>query len=297
MSRSVFISYSRADLDAVRPLARALRRTGLRTWLDLDDLRPGERWKEAIVNALTAADAMVFCVSSLSLDSAWTSVELQRALALAIPVIPVAMEPLDLGALPEALRERQVCDMSRHPPRHAAVLTAREIAVVLLGAPGALALALAGAALGLPGAASAPLADDDRPARRLVLRLQAPPWPGPGWPRMRGHDGAALGGGPAGGAAPEGAESGDATGTVEVLDLAPPAQIRLADLADWAGHAREAVLGVGAAAEPGLAALVLGVLHQAFGARRVALAWCGPGAPPAALAAVAAVAGVHLLAA
>ncbi len=40
-TRSVFISYSRADLGPVRAMALALRRSGLRTWMDLDDLRPG----------------------------------------------------------------------------------------------------------------------------------------------------------------------------------------------------------------------------------------------------------------
>ena len=68
-TKSVFISCSRADLGPVRALALALRRTGLRTWMDLEDLRPGQRWKDAIGSALAAADAMVFCLSALSLES------------------------------------------------------------------------------------------------------------------------------------------------------------------------------------------------------------------------------------
>ena len=68
-TKSVFISYSRADLGLVRALTLALRRSGLRTWMDLDDLRPGQRWKDAIGSALEAADAMVFCLSALSLES------------------------------------------------------------------------------------------------------------------------------------------------------------------------------------------------------------------------------------
>ena len=132
---SVFLSYSRADLAPVRALAMALRRHGLKTWLDLDDLQPGQRWKEAIGAALAGADAMVFCLSALSLESAWTEVEIGKALALGLPIIPVAIEPVDLGALPAALHDLHVHDMSRHPPRAAAALTAQGIAGAMGVAP------------------------------------------------------------------------------------------------------------------------------------------------------------------
>ena len=133
-AKSVFISYSRADLAEVRALAMALRRTGLRTWMDLENLLPGQRWKEAIHGALAAADAMVYCISSLSLESAWTGVEIAKARALGIPIIPVAIEAVDLARLPELLRELQVHQMSLHPPRDAAALTAAGI-VAALGLP------------------------------------------------------------------------------------------------------------------------------------------------------------------
>ena len=130
-ARSVFISYSRADLAEVRALAMALRRAGLQTWMDLENLLPGQRWKEAIHGALAAADAMVFCISSLSLESAWTGVEIAKARVLGVPIIPVAIEAVDLGRLPEPLRELQVQQMSLHPPRDAAALTAAGIAAAL----------------------------------------------------------------------------------------------------------------------------------------------------------------------
>lgn len=129
--KSVFMSYSRADLAQVRPLAMELRRGGIATWMDLDDLQPGQRWKDAIGAALAAADAMVFCISRLSLDSMWTGVEIGRARALSKPVIPVAMESIEGLRLPASLAELHVHDMSRHPPRHAAALTARGIASAL----------------------------------------------------------------------------------------------------------------------------------------------------------------------
>ena len=39
----LFFSYSRANLLVVRSVAAELRRLGHRTWIDLEDLRPGER--------------------------------------------------------------------------------------------------------------------------------------------------------------------------------------------------------------------------------------------------------------
>lgn len=255
-TKSVFISYSRADLRAVRPLAQALRRTGLGTWLDLDDLRPGQRWKDAIGDALSAADAFVFCLSGLSLQSAWTSVELARARALALRIIPVAVEAIDFDALPEHLRALQVCDMSRHPPRQAAMLTAHEIALVL-------------------GCPVPPRPDGARSglAALLLVNLGAPLWPGGRWPQ-------ALAGG----------------GAVDCLDLSQPGRVPLDDLADAATQARRALLALGDAAEPAYAGLVLGTLVQAFGARRVALSWCGSGPPPPVVAGLARLAGVPVVA-
>lgn len=127
----MFISYSRADLAQVRALTLALRRCGLGTWVDLEDLQPGQRWKDAIGQALAASDAIVFCMSALSMESAWTGVELRQARALGLPILPVAIEALDLGRLPEGLRDLHVHDMHRHAPRDAALRTARGIAAAL----------------------------------------------------------------------------------------------------------------------------------------------------------------------
>ena len=236
-TKSVFISYSRADLGPVRALAMALRRAGLRTWMDLEDLRPGQRWKDAIGSALAAADAMVFCLSALSLESAWTSVELGQARARCLPVLPVAIERLDLQRLPEALRDLHVHDMSLHPPRDAARLTAHGIAG---------ALGLPAAAPGAP-ARDAPavcetvlfLMDQPPPAAALALALGSPQ--APAW-----------------------------------VDFRASGSLRLGDVLHWAGQARTAALLVGPATDPALAGLVLGTLCQAFGHRRVLLLGHGP---------------------
>jgi hypothetical protein len=124
---SVFFSYSRADLAPVRALAQALRACGVATWLDVEDLQPGQRWKDAIGAALAAADAMVFCLSGPSLSSSWTRVELDKARALDRRVLPVAVQPLHWPDLPHGLADLQGHDMSLHPPALAPARTARAI--------------------------------------------------------------------------------------------------------------------------------------------------------------------------
>ena len=239
--KSVFISYSRADLTQVRALAMAMRRAGLATWLDLDDLAPGQRWKEAISDAMAASDAMVFCISGLSLESAWTGVEVNKANALGLPILPVAIEAVDLSTLPEALRDLHVYDMSRHPAREAAALTAREIALAV-GVP-ALRLnhssAVADEVVDVIAICmdTAPVAPDE------LLAARSP-----------GAD-------------------------VEHLDFSRPALIRLPDVVHCSSRARRAVLIVGRASDPALVGLVMGALNQAFGSKRLQMLSRGEAEP------------------
>ena len=101
----LFFSYSRGNLLAVRSVAAELRRLGYRTWLDLESLRPGQRWREAIELALAASSAMVYCISRLSLESAWTGVELRAAQRRSLPVVPLIVDDISIEQLPPALRE------------------------------------------------------------------------------------------------------------------------------------------------------------------------------------------------
>jgi hypothetical protein len=96
----LFFSYSRGNLLVVRSIAGELRRLGYRTWLDLESLRPGERWREAIDRAMAASDAMVYCISRLSLESAWTSVELRAARERGLPVVPLLVDDSPIDRLP-----------------------------------------------------------------------------------------------------------------------------------------------------------------------------------------------------
>src|SRR5262252_11012675 len=58
----VFISYVRADGDKVDKLALDLYRAGIDTWTDRD-LRPGERWKLKIRQAIQQGASFLACFS------------------------------------------------------------------------------------------------------------------------------------------------------------------------------------------------------------------------------------------
>lgn len=124
----VFISYSRADLTFVQGMADTLRAQGCQTWIDVENLRPGERWKTAIEAALAAAEAFVLVVSRKSLDSLWTSHELRLAKKAGLRIVPVLIEPVPFSDLPPEITERQILPLYEIPYRAMAMTAAAGIA-------------------------------------------------------------------------------------------------------------------------------------------------------------------------
>lgn len=134
----LFFSYSRGNLLVVRSVAAELRRLGYRTWLDLESLRPGERWREAIERAMAASHAMVYCVSRLSLESAWTGVELRAARERGLAVVPLLVDDTAVERLPPELGELQLittAGWARHElPARAAQAIAKSVGRPVVGA-------------------------------------------------------------------------------------------------------------------------------------------------------------------
>jgi tetratricopeptide (TPR) repeat protein len=67
---SVFLSYSREDLERIRPLAAALERAGHSVWWD-HHIAGGEEFAGAIEEALESAQVVVVAWSATSVKSAW----------------------------------------------------------------------------------------------------------------------------------------------------------------------------------------------------------------------------------
>jgi hypothetical protein len=112
-------------------LVSALRQAGFETWVDVENLKVGERWKDAINAALADSHALIFCVSPLSVESAWASVELKTALRRRLKIVPVMIRQVDLQLLPYSIRKQQILDMARWPAHAASTEAARAIAIAL----------------------------------------------------------------------------------------------------------------------------------------------------------------------
>ena len=69
MGRHEFISYVREDLPIVDRLADELRQNGIEVWIDRDRIAPGERWHDAIREAIRAGDLFIACFSASSAKS------------------------------------------------------------------------------------------------------------------------------------------------------------------------------------------------------------------------------------
>lgn len=112
MVSQVFISHSSKDRKIARTICSALESRKLACWIASRDVRPGENFMDAIVNAINSAKVMVLVFS----ESANNSEEIKREIVLAgnarIPVIPVRVEDVaPKGAFAYQLATRQWIDL------------------------------------------------------------------------------------------------------------------------------------------------------------------------------------------
>src|SRR5205085_7640106 len=78
----VFISYVRDDQTLIDQLATDLRALGVEGWLDRERILPGQRWKDAIRNAIQKGDFFICCFSANyeSRDKSYMNEELTLAI-------------------------------------------------------------------------------------------------------------------------------------------------------------------------------------------------------------------------
>lgn len=128
MSNLLFVSYSRADWHYVELIVAEIRRRGVSTWVDIEDILPGDHWKQAVSDAIENSSALMFCISPLCLESGRTLTELRKAIERDKTVIPVMVERVDYCQLPKELSERQVIEVWQDPPAAGAVRASVRIA-------------------------------------------------------------------------------------------------------------------------------------------------------------------------
>lgn len=65
----VFISYAKEDIDVATRLYNDLKRAGLKPWVDVNDLLPGQRWREVISRTIKNSSYFLLLISSHSIVS------------------------------------------------------------------------------------------------------------------------------------------------------------------------------------------------------------------------------------
>ncbi len=99
----VFISYSRKDIEFARLLHDQLATANFQPMLDQTDIAPGEAWQDRLSKLILQSDAFVFCVSPNSAASKICHWEVDESQRLAKRLVPVVVDPVDTGDLPEAV--------------------------------------------------------------------------------------------------------------------------------------------------------------------------------------------------
>lgn len=78
--RKVFISHSSANKAFVNKLKKDLNENGIETWLDADEMTPGDDLMEKLQNGLEDATHYIVVLSPEAVESEWVEFELESAL-------------------------------------------------------------------------------------------------------------------------------------------------------------------------------------------------------------------------
>src|SRR5512135_148894 len=113
-SRTVFISYARADRAAVDQAVDLLRAGGVRVFLDIASIEFGARWKDALMNALRRCERVMVFWSRAAAASEWVEREWRYALELGKKIVPTLLDPTPLP--PELAEFQAVKRLMPQPP-------------------------------------------------------------------------------------------------------------------------------------------------------------------------------------
>jgi TIR domain len=92
MALDTFISYSSKDKTAADAACAVLERAGVRCWIAPRDIRPGQEYGHAIIEAIDQCRVMVLIFSADANDSRQIHREIERAVSKGVPIIPLRIE-------------------------------------------------------------------------------------------------------------------------------------------------------------------------------------------------------------
>jgi hypothetical protein len=112
----VFISYASDDRQTARKLYEDLKKAGVKPWMDMEDLLPGQDWKRTITQAIKESRFVIVLLSSNSvLKRGFVQKELKYALDILdyypdgdIFLIPVRIDNCEI---PEMIKRVHFTDL------------------------------------------------------------------------------------------------------------------------------------------------------------------------------------------
>ena len=92
MAHAVFISYAAADKVTADAVCRTLEAAAIPCWIAPRDVVAGTRYAEAIVDAIRESQVVVLVFSTASNASTQVEREIDRAVSLGLPILPLRLE-------------------------------------------------------------------------------------------------------------------------------------------------------------------------------------------------------------
>jgi len=108
----VFLSYSNKDKDFVLRLNDDLKRNGIKTWFDIEQINPGSLWQDEIKNGIEKSNIVLVILSENYYSSKWVSIEL--ALSNNKNIIPIKIDDAIYDTIPTSISNRQWIDFSQN---------------------------------------------------------------------------------------------------------------------------------------------------------------------------------------
>lgn len=97
MAHDVFVSYCSQDKPIADAVCAALERQAIRCWMAPRDVLPGASWSEAIITALEQSRVLVVVFSAGANASPQVMREVERAVHLGRPVLPLRIEDVEMA--------------------------------------------------------------------------------------------------------------------------------------------------------------------------------------------------------
>ncbi len=116
MAKHVFISYKHEEKEFADMLIRQLQMAGFPIWVDTDQLRAGENWREAINFAIQDSFALILVITPEARESQYVTYEWAFAQGAGVKVIPILLRPTpNLHPQLEMLQYLDFMDRARPP--------------------------------------------------------------------------------------------------------------------------------------------------------------------------------------